>query len=93
MSSPSAEFEPIKEMPERLVGHLGWVATAAVVAAWDYYAPETMSNAFKRGREHPVARFAVVGAWAVTTAHLMDWLPDNIDPFDNLGRILGKQKQ
>lgn len=64
-------------------GTLGWAVLGAAVIAWDALAPETLSHAFARGMENRYARPAIIGAVAVTAAHLFDMLPSQVDPFDN----------
>lgn len=65
---------------------------AGFVVAWDAYADETLSNAFMRAREseNRLTRIASVGALAITACHLMDYLPEKYDPFDNCFKFLGK---
>lgn len=75
-----------KYKSESHVGSLGWAVIVAGVTAWDILADETLTNAFARGRENPKTRYLVIGAWAITTAHLMDWLPEKIDPIDQLAQ-------
>lgn len=72
----------MEKSPEaRAIGHLGWFALSAFVIGWDWKAEETLSRAFARGLDNDRARPWVVGAWAVTTAHLFRALPETIDPF------------
>jgi hypothetical protein len=73
--------------PSRGSGSSGWLLLAAGVIAWDAAAPETMSDAFKRGCATPQG-VAVLGlAWAVLTAHLFAALPERADPFLLAGKI------
>ena len=69
------------ERGESHAGTYGWVALAAGVAAFDYFAPETLSSAVDRALECPRARYMAIGAVAVTAAHLLNLLPESIDPF------------
>lgn len=71
--------------PESHAGSYGWIAIAAGVAAFDYFSPETLSHAVDRALEHPVRRYAAIGAIAVTSAHLLNLLPERLDPFCALG--------
>lgn len=64
-------------------GTLGWLALAAGIVAWDALAHETLSHAFARGMENVKMRPAIIGAAAITAAHLFDIIPTAIDPFDN----------
>ena len=68
-------------------GWYGWLALAAVVAVADVWAVkkglETMTAAYKR-----CPRWVSVPATAVTVAHLLGWLPEQLDPFERLGRFL-----
>ena len=72
--------------PDSRCGTYGWVAIAAGVAAWDYFAPETLSHAVDRALEHKTWRYAAVGAVAVTAAHLLNVIPEQADPFQRLPR-------
>lgn len=72
---------------ESHTGIYGWVCLGAFVAGWDALAPETLSSAFRRGLENPRTRYLVLGAWAITSAHLLGLLPDNIDPFRSLEHL------
>jgi len=74
-------MEKSPEDSARLIGHLGWAALAAGVIAWDVLAEETLSSAFRRGLDNNHLRPLVVGAWALTTCHLMGVLPERVDPF------------
>lgn len=69
-------------------GTTAWLAIGLGVITYDLLGPETLSSAFKRAREHenPAVRVAAVGALAVTAAHLLDWLPERIDPFNVIDR-------
>lgn len=74
--------------PEQL-GTGKWLAIAASVAAFDLLVPgETLSSAFRRARESesPVVKAAALGGLALTAAHLMDWLPESVDPFNLIDR-------
>jgi hypothetical protein len=61
-------------------GHIGWLAIAAGVIAWDAMGPETLTDAFRHVREHPAGSIAVGVAWGILTAHLFGWLPPKADP-------------
>lgn len=62
-------------------GTVGWIAIAAGVAAFDYFAPETLSHAVDRALERPYGRYAAIGGVAITAAHLLNLIPDQYDPF------------
>lgn len=51
------------------------------IAAWDYSMPESLTHGFERARNHPVGRVLALGTLAVTSAHLLDLLPHQYDPF------------
>lgn len=72
------------EKGESHIGTAGWVALAAGVAAFDYYMPETLSHAVDRALERPRARYMAIGAVAVTAAHLLNLIPEQLDPFSRL---------
>lgn len=66
-------------------GTYGWVALAGLVVSYDMWAMltehETMTSAFGRALEHPLARWPVLAAWGITTLHLLGRMPRQIDPF------------
>jgi hypothetical protein len=62
-------------------GALGWALVAAGVAVWDIHAKESLSHAFQRGMDNPLSRPLVLGALAITAAHLVQVLPRQLDPF------------
>lgn len=63
------------------IGSIGWLSLAAGVVAWDLTQEETLTNAFRRGYENPHYRPLILGAMAVTAAHLIGAIPEEIDPF------------
>ena len=66
--------------PERS-GGIGWLGIATGVVAWDIMAPESLTHAFHRGMENPRTRPLVLGALAITAAHLLEVIPRQYDPF------------
>src|ERR1019366_8875576 len=64
------------------MGTLGWVALAAGVITWDLCAEETLTGAFRRSHDSPVARVVVMAAWGVLTGHLFSIIPARLDPLD-----------
>lgn len=71
-------------MTKDTVGDLGWGFLVTGVVAWDVLAPETLSSAYDRYMEHPLKRIIAVGAVAITGAHLLNLLPRQIDPIQQL---------
>lgn len=71
-------------------GTYGWAILAGFVIAWDVLAPETLSGAVDRALEHPVGKYAAIGGVAVTGAHLLNVLPERIDPFVRAFDLLDK---
>lgn len=65
------------------LGKYGWLGLACFVAAWDMYAPQSLTSAFREAAtsEHYLIRAAALGGLAVTAAHLLDVLPHEYDPF------------
>jgi len=59
-----------------------WAVLGASVAAYEYFAPqdELLSQAVDRALERPVARFLVMGAIGATALHLLNVLPERVDP-------------
>lgn len=68
---------------------MAWCGVAAGVAAYDLLCPqgETMSEAVDRAMEHPVKRIAALGAIAITSLHLANLLPQQVDPFHQLTKF------
>lgn len=62
----------------------GWAALAGGVVAWDMFAPETLSEGVDRALEHnkPLT-YAAVGT---TALHLLNMLPESIDPIHQFGK-------
>lgn len=61
----------------------GWLAVVALVGAWDLLNLRSLSS-FARAHRSITA---VIGG--VTLAHLLDVLPDGLDPFDILADRIG----
>lgn len=63
-------------------GGVAWCYLAAAVLAWDLLAADeqTLSEAFRRSREHPASAVAVGVIWGMLTAHLWGLLPQRADP-------------
>ena len=65
---------------------VAWGVLAGGVAAYDYFCPtgETMSERMDDWLDKPISRAVAVGAVAVTSAHLLNYLPQRVDPFHRL---------
>ena len=64
--------------PDQRGGGYGWALGALGVVLWDKYAPETMSNSYRRLREnHPLVAY---GLSAVVNGHLNNAFPGRTDP-------------
>lgn len=79
-----SSFRPIRN-PESHAGTYGWIGLAAGVAAFDYLSPETLSHAVDRALERPVGKYLAIGSMAIVGAHLLNLLPEKIDPFVGFG--------
>ena len=70
-------------------GDKAWIITFAFVFAYDCLAAKkrwtTMSAAGLYHLEHPVERFVVTAWWSYLTAHLMGWIPRQLDPLRRWG--------
>lgn len=66
-----------------------WIGLAAGVFAYDVLCPEgeTLSEGVDRALERPRARFATIGAIAITGAHLLNVIPEKIDPLHHVLRV------
>lgn len=75
-------------------GTLAWTGLATYVFVWDFYAltqnKETLTRAFERAIEHPVARWPVALLWGVTTLHLFRLIPKKYDPFHVITKWVGQ---
>jgi len=78
---------------EKRNGWIGWVATGAVVAAWDVSRNETMTNSYRRALAHPIGRIAAPAAAWYTIAHLHRVLPTRWDAFDGAARLMGRLRK
>jgi hypothetical protein len=76
------------------IGHVGWVALAGVVAAWDIWAAltgrETLSGAYRRSLGSPVGRVATTLGTTYLVLHLQGWPRplSRLDPLNVAGRHL-----
>ncbi len=70
---------------ESHAGTIAWAVVGTFVVAWDLTAPESMSQAVDRALEHPVGKYAAIGAVALTGAHLLNLYQhfdiEHLDPF------------
>lgn len=66
---------------EKLTAAKGWLAIGALVLAHEYFAPEgeLLSEGVDRAIEKH--RFLAIGAVVITAAHLINVLPESIDPY------------
>ena len=70
--------------PEKRGGGVSWALLSGAILALEFR-QETLSNALARFRERNAATKAITTAAIGTTAlHLLDLLPDRIDPFDRI---------
>ena len=73
-------------------GILGWVLTAMVVSAYDYWAlhgrHQTMSGAFKNGLFRRSTSVPTFVGWAILTWHLFH--PPSLRKTDIMSRILDR---
>lgn len=66
-------------------GTLGWGILIGGVLAWDILAPETLSGAVDRALDkHPLLTTLAIGT---TALHLLNVLPEQIDPLHHLTRL------
>lgn len=68
--------------PWHKTGWPGWAVLAVGVLAWDLLAPESMSHAFRRTRQHPASFVAAAVTWTYLTAHLFEIIPRDYDVLD-----------
>jgi hypothetical protein len=62
---------------------VAWGVLGASVLAYDVLCPqgETLSEGVDRALEHNKFKYVAMGAVAVTAAHLLNYIPESIDPF------------
>lgn len=53
----------------------------ATIFAWDIFAPESLSEAFRRVNSTPAGRATLFSVWGLLTVHLFDAIPRQADPF------------
>jgi hypothetical protein len=60
-----------------------WMALGAGVATYEVFCPrgETLSEGVDRALEHPIGRYIAMFAIAITSAHLANLLPEQVDPY------------
>ena len=75
-------------------GIIGWIATAAVVVIFDFWAiklnKQTMSSAFKQGLFRKHTFLFVAGGWLILTWHLIH--PEKLKHTDLFSIILDKAR-
>jgi hypothetical protein len=69
---------------------VAWVGLGAGILLYDALCPpgETLSEAVDSALEHPVGKYAAIGAIAITGAHLLNVLPNRIDPLHITLRVI-----
>lgn len=81
--------------PPELTAGRAWAALAAGVVIYELAAPdgELMSEGVDRGMERgSLARTAIYAAIGCTALHLVNAIPENIDPFHRLLKLRGIDK-
>ncbi len=60
-----------------------WLALGAFIAVIETVAPanDMLSHAVDDWLEHPVGRFIATGVILTTAAHLLNQIPNSVDPF------------
>ena len=67
-------------MPKHDHPEYGWVALGVLVVVADLTGERTMSDTFRMAARHRVAGPAIIGGWALLTAHLFGLIPPEYDP-------------
>lgn len=81
----------INRNPESNMGTWGWVGLVAGVMVFDALSKETLTDAWRRGLEKPLGKFALGAVAGITVGHLMD-VPNRYgtpDFINNIGDIMG----
>jgi hypothetical protein len=65
-------------MLKRKEGGMGWILLAIFVWAWDWYAPESLTQAFWRGLDNSHSRPFVLFGFVWVTSHLFLKKPQRI---------------
>lgn len=71
---------------EKQNGLRKWALLGLGIIALEAAKGETLSNCFARGMENPRTRPLVLLGMGATVLHLLDALPEVLDPFDYLGK-------
>lgn len=63
--------------------HKAWLAGGLAMGAYEAFCPpgETLSEGLDPLVEHPVWRYVIGAAIGVTALHLMNLIPEELDPF------------
>lgn len=84
----------VERLNESHAGTIGWIALGASVAAWDMFAPETLSHAVDRALESPKMRPIAYALGAITISHLFNVFDKlgipQYDPYARLGDFVLK---
>lgn len=67
-----------------------WTAIGAGVLAYDILCPqgETLSEGMDGALERPFGRYLAIGAVAITGAHLLNALPERLDPLHQVLKVI-----
>lgn len=76
--------KPVPDAPNYRAATVGWGILAAGVFAWDMLAPTTLSE----GVDHALERNKplTIGAVAIVATHLLNFLPETVDPIHQFGK-------
>jgi hypothetical protein len=73
-------------------GVVKWGILAGTILALEVVGQETLTGACYRALEHKVGRYVVPFALGFTAAHLLDVIPDEIDPYQWIARGIDRVK-
>jgi hypothetical protein len=83
----------MRTMQQHLTGERAWYALVTLIAGYEFAAPEgqLLSHAVDRWlQRHPVCTYVAV---VVTAAHLVNLIPDVVDPYRHVGRTAQRLRE
>lgn len=73
-----------------------WPIVVTGIAALDVYLirseARSLSRQFSDACQHPMWRWALIAGWGVLSLHLVEALPESVDPFGKLADLLARRE-
>ncbi len=74
----AATLDVVADDMRKLRGEDGWVLLVVFIFLWDWFGPETLTQALWRGLAHPRKKWIVLACYAWVTSHLLVKKPKRI---------------